>query len=145
MAVRLGFYASWYDYYAIDIDWYSPCCIQDLGIPLRMPYLQSIIANGTRFTKAFSPAPVCAPARSAIASGREYDQAGVACNFCNDYNTSIPTFYKLLRDDGGYHVMVTGKDDLTKVANVAVPHAQSDIYMQCHHAISMSLGHPAWS
>eukprot|EP00045_Choanoeca_perplexa_P018446 m.292136 g.292136 ORF g.292136 m.292136 type:complete len:518 (-) comp17823_c0_seq1:5057-6610(-) len=87
---------------------------QELDIPLRMPFLQSVIRNGTRFTKSFSPAPVCAPARSAIASGREYDQAGVACNFCNDYQTDIPTFYRLLRDDGGYHVMVTGKDDLTK-------------------------------
>eukprot|EP00730_Choanoeca_flexa_P002916 TRINITY_DN11228_c0_g1_i12.p2 TRINITY_DN11228_c0_g1~~TRINITY_DN11228_c0_g1_i12.p2 ORF type:complete len:171 (+),score=10.52 TRINITY_DN11228_c0_g1_i12:2-514(+) len=86
----------------------------NLSLPLRMPFLQSIIQNGTRFTYAYSPAPVCAPARASIASGREYDNAGVACNFCNDYNTSIPTFYRLLRDQGGYHVMVTGKDDLTK-------------------------------
>eukprot|EP00730_Choanoeca_flexa_P002917 TRINITY_DN11228_c0_g1_i4.p1 TRINITY_DN11228_c0_g1~~TRINITY_DN11228_c0_g1_i4.p1 ORF type:complete len:133 (+),score=9.92 TRINITY_DN11228_c0_g1_i4:2-400(+) len=48
----------------------------NLSLPLRMPFLQSIIQNGTRFT--------------------------------------IPTFYRLLRDQGGYHVMVTGKDDLTK-------------------------------
>ena len=95
---------------------YDLAHVVELGIPLRMPFLKSIIGNGTRFTKAFSPAPVCAPARSAIASGREYDQAGVACNFCNNYNTSIPTFYRLLRDQGGYHVMVTGKDDLTKVS-----------------------------
>eukprot|EP00730_Choanoeca_flexa_P002915 TRINITY_DN11228_c0_g1_i11.p1 TRINITY_DN11228_c0_g1~~TRINITY_DN11228_c0_g1_i11.p1 ORF type:complete len:471 (+),score=73.33 TRINITY_DN11228_c0_g1_i11:2-1414(+) len=50
----------------------------NLSLPLRMPFLQSIIQNGTRFT--------------------------------------IPTFYRLLRDQGGYHVMVTGKDDLTKAS-----------------------------
>ena len=45
-------------------------------------------------------APVCAPSRSCLASGREYDHAGVPNNFHNDYNISIPTFYSQLREAG---------------------------------------------
>jgi len=65
------------------------------------------------FMQAFSAAPVCAPSRSCLASGREYDRAGVACNFCNDYPVDQPTFYKQLQA-AGYHTITTGKDDLTK-------------------------------
>ena len=31
-----------------------------------------------------------------------------------DYNITVPTFYKQLRDTAGYWTMTTGKDDLTK-------------------------------
>lgn len=84
-------------------------------IPLNVPFLDSFRESGTHFTTAFVPAPVCAPSRSALAAGKEYDEAGVPCNFCGvDYPTNQTTFYKALRDTGGYHTMTTGKDDLTK-------------------------------
>jgi len=53
--------------------------------------------------------------RACLASGREYDRAGVATNFANDFPIAAeePTFYKLLRD-AGWWVMTAGKDDLTK-------------------------------
>lgn len=52
---------------------------------------------------------------SCLASGREYDKAGVPNNFNNDFpiTPDEPTFYKLL-NEGGWWVMTTGKDDLTK-------------------------------
>eukprot|EP00041_Stephanoeca_diplocostata_P007110 m.98043 g.98043 ORF g.98043 m.98043 type:complete len:550 (+) comp16736_c0_seq3:162-1811(+) len=84
------------------------------AIPLKIPTIRSLTQQGTLFSNAFVAAPVCAPSRSCLASGREYDRAGVACNFCNDFPVNTEkTFYNQLQD-AGYHTMVTGKDDLTK-------------------------------
>ena len=88
--------------------------INDATIPLRVPFVQKAAAQGTRFTRAIVASPVCAPSRSCLASGREYDSAGVPSNFQNDYPVEQTTFYKLLRDQGGYWTMTVGKDDLTK-------------------------------
>lgn len=52
---------------------------------LPMPNLAALRANGTHFTKAFVPSPLCAPSRACLAAGREYDFAGVPDNFSNDY------------------------------------------------------------
>eukprot|EP00117_Sycon_ciliatum_P028913 scpid58470/ scgid23137/ Arylsulfatase; Cys-type sulfatase len=81
---------------------------------LRTPNFDAVVANGTVFTRAYVASPLCAPSRSCLAGGREYDQAGVPSNFGNDYPVQQTTFYKLLRDKAGYHVMTCGKDDLTK-------------------------------
>lgn len=89
----------------------------ETAIPLKVPTIRALAARGTRFTQAYVPAPVCAPSRSCLAAGREYDQAGVPSNFANDFPTDQPTFYGLLRA-GGYHTMSTGKDDLTKATQL---------------------------
>jgi arylsulfatase A-like enzyme len=62
-------------------------------LALTLPNIQAISKNGVRFSHAYVPAPVCAPSRACLASGREYDQAGVPNNFHNDYDIGIPTFY----------------------------------------------------
>jgi len=56
---------------------------------------------------------VCAPSRACLATGREYDDNQVPSN---DYDVPVGlvTAQRALRDVGGYHVMVSGKDDLTK-------------------------------
>lgn len=82
------------------------------GSMLRVPTTRSVAAAGTRFTTAYVPAPVCAPSRSCLASGREYDRANVPSNGF-DYPINQTTFYDVLRA-AGYHTMTTGKDDLTK-------------------------------
>ena len=70
---------------------------------------RSLAANGTLFANAYVAAPVCAPSRSCLASGREYDKAGVACNFCNDFPVETEkTFYNQLQA-AGYHTMVSPK------------------------------------
>jgi len=68
---------------------------------------------GTRFEHAYVPSPLCAPSRASLASGREYDKAGMPGNFNNDYLINQTTFYTQLQL-AGYHTMMTGKDDLTK-------------------------------
>ena len=59
---------------------------------LRMPTLSSLAASGTRFSHATVPSPLCAPSRACLASGREYDAAGVPDNFSNDYPINQTTF-----------------------------------------------------
>ena len=83
------------------------------GIPLQTPNIDSLSKRGTSFRRAVVAAPVCAPSRACLASGREYDMAGVPMNFHNDFDLSIPTFYQSLQD-AGYWTMVTGRDDLDK-------------------------------
>jgi len=87
------------------------------NVPLHMPNMRSYAARGTRFQHAYVPAPVCAPSRSALAAGREYDHAGVPDNFSNDYPINQTTFYTQLQK-AGYHTMMTGKDDLTKATQI---------------------------
>jgi arylsulfatase A-like enzyme len=70
------------------------------------PTTRKVAAAGTRFTTAYVPAAVCAPSRSCLASGREYDHAGVRNNGF-DFPVNETTFYMVLRQRG-YHVMTTG-------------------------------------
>ena len=87
--------------------------------PLHLPNIESLREKGTSFPRgAVVPAPVCAPSRSCMASLREYDHAGTATNFANDYQADkIPTYFSALQD-AGYHTMSTGKDDLTKATQL---------------------------
>jgi arylsulfatase len=82
------------------------------SIPVRTPVVKRLAEEGVRFTRAITPAPLCAPARACLASGREYDNCGVASNQYN-YPLDQRTFYQLLRKSG-YHVMGCGKFDLHK-------------------------------
>jgi arylsulfatase A-like enzyme len=82
-------------------------------LPLRTPNFDAIAARGTRFSRAYVGAPVCAPSRACLASGRYHDETGLPQNFHNDYLLNITTFYSVLRDNG-YHTMITGRDDLDK-------------------------------
>jgi arylsulfatase A-like enzyme len=84
------------------------------AVPLAVPNLRAFAAKGTRFQHAYVPAPVCAPSRSCLASGREFDLAHVPTNFGHgDYPWWQTTFYTQLQR-AGYHTMMAGKDDLTK-------------------------------
>ena len=70
------------------------------AVPLSIPTVAKLAREGTWFEHAYVPAPVCAPSRSCLASGREYDLAGVPTNFHNDYDLNIPTFFSALQDAG---------------------------------------------
>ena len=86
----------------------------NLGTLLDMPVYTALRAQGTHFRSAFVPSPLCAPSRGCLASGREYDLAGVPSNE-QDLPLNIPTFYTSLKN-AGYVVMTSGKDDLTKAS-----------------------------
>ncbi|MGH2354538.1 MAG: sulfatase family protein, partial [Chloroflexota bacterium] len=82
------------------------------ALPLRTPHLDRLAARGVRFTRAFTPSPLCAPARACLASGRDYARCGVPNNRA-DYPLDQPTYYAALRD-AGYRVAGVGKFDLHK-------------------------------
>jgi choline-sulfatase len=71
------------------------------------PALDRLAASGTRFTAAYTPSPICVPARAAFATGlpthrtRAWDNA-IA------YDGSIPSWHRMLRDRG-HHVASIGK------------------------------------
>ncbi len=91
-------------------------------LPLRTPNLDSLCASGMRFAKAFSPSPLCAPARACLASGLDYARCRVPSNREN-YPLELPTYYQRLRDVG-YQVCGVGKFDLHK--DLARPRADLD-------------------
>lgn len=82
------------------------------ALPLRTPNLDWLCSNGVRFTNAFTPSPLCSPARACLATGRDYRRCGVQNNGQNT-PLSLPTYYQYLRDSG-YEVAGVGKFDLHK-------------------------------
>lgn len=84
----------------------------DPRIPVRTPNLDWLAGRGVRFDRTVVAAPLCAPSRATIASGREYDRCGVSGNNV-DYPLDQPTIYQMLRE-AGYHVAACGKLDLHK-------------------------------
>jgi choline-sulfatase len=84
--------------------------------PVRTPHFDALARRGVRFLNAYTPSPLCAPARACLASEREYSACGVPDNR-HDYPLDQPTFYAHLRD-AGYHVMGCGKFDLHKSAPI---------------------------
>lgn len=92
-------------------DWMS----SNPALPIHTPNLDRIASRAMSFEKVVVAAPVCAPSRSCLASGMEYDHQFVMNNNLN-YPKRQTTFYQLLRDSG-YHVLGCGKMDLAKGAD----------------------------
>ncbi|MCA0941643.1 sulfatase-like hydrolase/transferase [Salipiger pacificus] len=81
-------------------------------LPLRTPNIDALIARGTSLGRAWTPSPLCAPARSCLATGKRYGEAPVLHNqMDNPFGTD--TFYARLRDVG-YQTGNAGKSDLLK-------------------------------
>jgi len=97
-------------------DWDGFHTLNTGKLPLNLPNTKAWAEHGVRFTQAYVPAPVCAPSRSCLASGREYDHTKVPSNGF-DFPSDVTTFYDVLRAHG-YHTMTTGKDDLTKASQL---------------------------
>ncbi len=81
-------------------------------LELHTPNIRAMMDRGTAFANAYSPAPVCAPARACLASGQHYRKCRVYQNNVN-YDPALPNFYGALKESG-YYVVGTGKFDLNK-------------------------------
>lgn len=81
-------------------------------LPLRTPNLDWLCKHGIRFSNAFTPSPLCAPARACLATGRGYHRCGVRDNGQNT-PLNLANYYHHLRN-AGYQVAGTGKFDLHK-------------------------------
>lgn len=81
-------------------------------LELHLPNISAMMERGTAFASAYSPAPVCAPARACLASGQRYRKCRVYQNNVN-YDPALPNFYGTLKENG-YYVTGAGKFDLNK-------------------------------
>ncbi|HEX2885195.1 sulfatase-like hydrolase/transferase [Vineibacter terrae] len=78
------------------------------GNPLvKTPNIDRLAASGARFTNAYTPSPICVPARAALATGRWVHQTGCWDN-AFPYDGRINSWHRRLRD-AGHHVASIGK------------------------------------
>lgn len=80
--------------------------------PVRTPNIDRLAARGVDFTRAWTPSPVCSPARACFAACVEYDRSPVKNNK-DDFPLDRETIYSRL-ERAGYRVATTGKLDLLK-------------------------------
>ncbi len=70
------------------------------GHPIvRTPALDALAARGTRFTRAWTPSPVCVPARASLATGRWVHDIGYWDN-ATAYDGRVPGWGHRLRREG---------------------------------------------
>jgi arylsulfatase A-like enzyme len=74
---------------------------------IRTPNLDRLASSGVRFTRAFSPNPICTPARASILTGQESWTSGVTF-FGKPIPSTSPLWPELLRG-AGYETFYTGK------------------------------------
>jgi choline-sulfatase len=78
------------------------------GYPLvQTPHLSALARDATVFESAYTPFPLCAPARSAMLTGRLASDIGVYDNAA-ELAATVPTLAHALRGHG-YHTAVAGK------------------------------------
>eukprot|EP00435_Cladocopium_sp_Y103_P062078 s315_g23.t1 len=85
---------------------------------VSLPTIDALGKSGVRFTRAYTPSPLCVPARSALAAVREYKDMWIKNN-SNSYTgkpETTPTFMSVLRNVG-YTTMLVGKDHLSDGAD----------------------------
>jgi arylsulfatase A-like enzyme len=103
----------------IHSDQHRADCLGLAGHPLlRTPHLDRLAAQGTWFTHAFTPSPICAPARSSLLSGLWPTQHGCIANGDTEaFRPMVPgltTFSQTLRD-AGYRTAYIGKWHIPEV------------------------------
>lgn len=84
-------------------------------LPLRTPNVDRLIETGVAFQRAWTPSPLCGPARSSLATGKDYGHAPVM-NHRQSNPVETDTFYRRL-GQAGYTVASLGKSDLFKPDN----------------------------
>jgi arylsulfatase A-like enzyme len=99
------------------------------GNPMGLtPNLDRMAAEGVRFVNAFTPQPVCAPARSSMQTGKYPTTTGVIRNgpALKDNEITLP----MLLSKRGYETGYIGKWHLSTTGNGAVPAARRGGYDQ---------------
>lgn len=85
--------------------------IEALGNPvIKTPVLNNLVNNGISFTRAYTPCPVCVPARFAMHTGHMPHRTGVFENYTMP--SGIKSFMEILSDNG-YQTFGTGKMHFT--------------------------------
>ena len=74
---------------------------------VKTPTIDKLAASGVVFERAYSPSPLCAPARAIFMSGRLPSRTGVYDNAA-EFPSAVPTFAHYLRQEG-YRTVLSGK------------------------------------
>jgi choline-sulfatase len=74
---------------------------------VKTPHIDRLAARGSRFTNAYTPCPICVPARSALATGRWVHQTRSWDN-AHPYHGEIPSWHHRLVE-AGHRVTSIGK------------------------------------
>jgi choline-sulfatase len=91
-------------------DEHRPDALGCAGHPhVETPNLDALAAEGTRFTNAYCPSPLCAPARASFSTGRYVHEIGAWDNAAS-YGGEPPTWGEHF-DDRGVGVTTVGKLD----------------------------------
>ena len=72
---------------------------------ISTPNLNRLATQGTRFNAAYTPCPVCVPARGAFATGKYVHQVGYWDN-ATPFTGEVPSWHSLLRDRGHQTVSI---------------------------------------
>ena len=90
-------------------DEHSPKALGCAGHPfVHTPHLDALAARGTRFTAAYTPSPICVPARAALATGRELHAMGRYHDNADPYDGALRSWHHAARD-AGHEVVSIGK------------------------------------
>ena len=103
---------------------------------LRTPHMDALAENGTRFTRAYSPNPLCTPMRTSMMLGKYPHQTGVQTNggrFRKEAGSE--TIGKIFRD-AGYEAAYYGKWHVAFRNNDSFdPYLQRGCVLDAKHAV----------
>jgi choline-sulfatase len=88
-----------------EMAWWAVGSASSLGA--RTPHIDALAARGMVFDAAYTPSPICVPARAAIATGRDVHEIGYWSS-AEPYDGAVPSWGHRLRD-GGVEVVSIGK------------------------------------
>ncbi|WP_420859091.1 sulfatase-like hydrolase/transferase [Marivivens marinus] len=89
-------------------DQMTPFMLEACGYPIaRTRNLAALAARGVQFTNAYTPSPICVPARSCLMTGLYTSTTGCYDNG-DPYHSFIPTFAHYLTN-AGYETILSGK------------------------------------
>lgn len=102
-----------YNILLIHSDQHRYDCLGVNGHPVvQTPYLNQLAAEGSNFTHAFCPIPLCTPARASLLTGQWPTQHGTLANpdteLATPFASELPTFSQVLKD-AGYWLGYVGK------------------------------------
>jgi len=76
---------------------------------LNTPHMDGLAEKGVRFTKAYSPNPLCTPMRTSMITGQFPHTTGVQANGKNKLDAKKYSFMGKILKDGGYETGYFGK------------------------------------
>ena len=89
-------------------DEHNPKVLGAAGHPfIHTPNLDALASRGTRFARAYTPNPICVPARASLAAGRYNFDIGYWDN-ADPYEGSVRSWHHAVRE-AGHAVVSIGK------------------------------------